>query len=136
MSAVTYTTWINYLLYVFSAWMQCLFSRLLQHMQRLYVIVWNKVSLYSTYSLNTWTKQKIWKNIKIFLTGKSVMVEKPTAETFSDIKTCYDTAENHGAVLLTSFQRLTFQTLTPNSLKLMFYIDKNMYNYIMYSYTM
>ncbi|XP_022289416.2 putative oxidoreductase YrbE [Crassostrea virginica] len=37
--------------------------------------------------------------------GKSVMVEKPTAETFSDIKTCYDTAENHGAVLLTSFQR-------------------------------
>lgn len=37
--------------------------------------------------------------------GKSVMVEKPTAESFTDIKTCYETAENYGTVLLTSFQR-------------------------------
>ncbi|XP_056005288.1 uncharacterized oxidoreductase YrbE-like isoform X2 [Ostrea edulis] len=37
--------------------------------------------------------------------GKSVMVEKPTAESYTDIKTCYDTAENNGAILLTSFQR-------------------------------
>ncbi|XP_061171800.1 uncharacterized oxidoreductase YrbE-like [Saccostrea echinata] len=37
--------------------------------------------------------------------GKSVMVEKPTAESYTDIKTCYETAENNGAVLLTSFQR-------------------------------
>lgn len=45
------------------------------------------------------------------------MVEKPTAESFTDIKTCYETAENYGTVLLTSFQRLQILKQSDDQIK-------------------
>lgn len=45
------------------------------------------------------------------------MVEKPTAESFTDIKTCYETAENYGTVLLTSFQRLQILNQSDDQIK-------------------
>jgi len=41
----------------------------------------------------------------VFFLGKSVLTEKPCAETYDEIKTCFDIAEREKKVLLTGFQR-------------------------------
>lgn len=41
----------------------------------------------------------------VVVAGKAVFTEKPAGESVSDIKLCYETAENTGLPLLTGYTR-------------------------------